>query len=198
MWRDRIRLRRLKEQNKAKENGDIAKQRQPPEKARRKKMSRAQKYQAENAIPESPAMVSTPQTLQELQDTTLGSLLSPLMQQCKPPQRRFPLEKGLAPPWWPTGKEDWWPQLGLRKDQGPPPYKKPHNLKKAWKVGVLTAVIKHISPDMDKIRRLVRQSKCLQDKMTAKESSTWSAMKETPLLRAVLLRTGPCSWGKTV
>ncbi|XP_031494822.1 ETHYLENE INSENSITIVE 3-like 1 protein [Nymphaea colorata] len=237
MWRDRIRLRRLKEQNKAKENGDIAKQRQSQEQARRKKMSRAQdgilkymlkmmevckaqgfvygiipekgkpvsgasdnlrawwkekvrfdrngpaaiaKYQAENAIPgtdeESPAMVSTPQTLQELQDTTLGSLLSALMQHCEPPQRRFPLEKGLAPPWWPTGKEDWWPQLGLRKDQGPPPYKKPHDLKKAWKVGVLTAVIKHISPDMDKIRRLVRQSKCLQDKMTAKESSTWSAV----------------------
>ncbi|KAG6530604.1 hypothetical protein ZIOFF_012845 [Zingiber officinale] len=30
-------------------------------------------------------------------------------------------------------------------------------------------------PDIDKIRRLVRQSKCLQDKMTAKESATWLA-----------------------
>ncbi|XP_031492188.1 ETHYLENE INSENSITIVE 3-like 1 protein [Nymphaea colorata] len=237
MWRDRIRLRRLKEQNKAKESGDIAKQRQSQEQARRKKMSRAQdgilkymlkmmevckaqgfvygiipekgkpvsgasdnlrawwkekvrfdrngpaaiaKFQAENAIPgsmeENSGMISTPQTLQELQDTTLGSLLSALMQHCEPPQRRFPLEKGVAPPWWPTGNEDWWPQLGLPKDQGPPPYKKPHDLKKAWKVSVLTAVIKHISPDIDKIRRLVRQSKCLQDKMTAKESSTWSAV----------------------
>ncbi|KAG6530605.1 hypothetical protein ZIOFF_012846 [Zingiber officinale] len=55
------------------------------------------------------------------------------------------------------------------------PYKKPHDLKKAWKVGVLTAVIKHMPPDIDKIRRLVRQSKCLQDKMTAKESATWLA-----------------------
>ncbi|KAL0288605.1 UNVERIFIED_CONTAM: protein ETHYLENE INSENSITIVE 3 [Sesamum calycinum] len=95
---------------------------------------------------------------------------------CDPPQRRFPLEKGVPPPWWPSGKEEWWHQLGLQKDQGPPPYKKPHDLKKAWKVGVLTAVIKHMSPDIAKIRKLVRQSKCLQDKMTAKESATWLAI----------------------
>ncbi|KAL0389246.1 UNVERIFIED_CONTAM: protein ETHYLENE INSENSITIVE 3 [Sesamum calycinum] len=95
-------------------------------------------------------------------------LLSALMQHCDPPQRRFPLEK-VSPPWWAEWKEEWWHQLGLQKDQGPPPYKKPHDLKKAWKVGVLTAVIKHMSPDIAKIRKLVRQSKCLQDKMTAKE-----------------------------
>nr|XP_027103132.1 protein ETHYLENE INSENSITIVE 3-like [Coffea arabica] len=118
-------------------------------------------------------ITSTPHALQELQDTTLGSLLSALMQHCDPPQRRFPLEKGIPPPWWPSGIEDWWPDLGLPKDQVFPPYKKPHDLKKAWKVGVLTAVIKHMSPDISKIQKLVRQSKCLQDKMTAKESATW-------------------------
>ncbi|XP_058107614.1 protein ETHYLENE-INSENSITIVE 3-like 1a [Magnolia sinica] len=237
MWRDRMLLRRLKEQNKGKESGDVAKQRQSQEQARRKKMSRAQdgilkymlkmmevckaqgfvygiipekgkpvsgasdnlrawwkekvkfdrngpaaiaKYQADHAIPgvndDSNSNIATPHTLQELQDTTLGSLLSALMQHCDPPQRRFPLEKGVAPPWWPAGNEDWWPQLGLPKDQGPPPYKKPHDLKKAWKVSVLTAVIKHMSPDIAKIRKLVRQSKCLQDKMTAKESATWLAV----------------------
>ncbi|ERM97264.1 hypothetical protein AMTR_s00119p00117410 [Amborella trichopoda] len=239
MWRDKLRLRRLKEQSKGKEamGGDLAKQRQSQEQARRKKMSRAQdgilkymlkmmevckaqgfvygiipekgkpvsgasdnlrawwkekvrfdrngpaaiaKYQADNAIPgisdENSGMASTPHTLQELQDTTLGSLLSALMQHCDPPQRRYPLEKGIAPPWWPTGNEEWWPQLGLPKGQGPPPYKKPHDLKKAWKVSVLTAVIKHMSPDIAKIRKLVRQSKCLQDKMTAKESATWLAV----------------------
>uniref|UniRef100_A0A7N0VH19 Ethylene insensitive 3-like DNA-binding domain-containing protein n=1 Tax=Kalanchoe fedtschenkoi TaxID=63787 RepID=A0A7N0VH19_KALFE len=53
---------------------------------------------------------------------------------------------------------------------------KPHDLKKAWKVGVLTIVIKHMSPDISKIRILVRQYKCLQDKMTAKESATWLAI----------------------
>ncbi|KAG6413980.1 hypothetical protein SASPL_126696 [Salvia splendens] len=237
MWRDKMRLKRLKEMSKGKEGVDAAKQLQSQEQARRKKMSRAQdgilkymlkmmevckaqgfvygiipekgkpvsgasdnlrewwkdkvrfdrngpaaiaKYQADNAIPGrnegSSPVGPTPHTLQELQDTTLGSLLSALMQHCDPPQRRFPLEKGVPPPWWPTGKEEWWHQLGLQKDQGSPPYKKPHDLKKAWKVGVLTAVIKHLSPDIAKIRKLVRQSKCLQDKMTAKESATWLAI----------------------
>ncbi|XP_050385866.1 ETHYLENE INSENSITIVE 3-like 1 protein [Argentina anserina] len=237
MWRDRILLRRLKEQTEGKEGAEHARQRQSQEQARRKKMSRAQdgilkymlkmmevckaqgfvygiipekgkpvsgssdnlrewwkekvrfdrngpaaisKYQADNAIPgmteDCNSVASTPHTLQELQDTTLGSLLSALMQHCDPPQRRFPLEKGVSPPWWPTGNEEWWLQLNSSKDQGPPPYKKPHDLKKAWKVSVLTAVIKHMSPDINKIRKLVRQSKCLQDKMTAKESATWLAI----------------------
>ncbi|RDX58432.1 Protein ETHYLENE INSENSITIVE 3, partial [Mucuna pruriens] len=237
MWKDKMRLKRLREQSRAKDGTDAAKQRQSQEQARRKKMSRAQdgilkymlkmmevckaqgfvygivpekgkpvtgasdnlrewwkdkvrfdrngpaaiaKYQADNAVPGkndgAGSIGPTPHTLQELQDTTLGSLLSALMQHCDPPQRRFPLEKGVPPPWWPTGNEEWWPQIGLPKDQGHPPYKKPHDLKKAWKVGVLTAVIKHMSPDIAKIRKLVRQSKCLQDKMTAKESATWLAI----------------------
>ncbi|KAJ4848901.1 hypothetical protein Tsubulata_022651 [Turnera subulata] len=112
--------------------------------------------------------------LQELQDTTLGSLLSALMQHCVPPQRRFPLERGLPPPWWPTGNEAWWGEQGAAQEHGPPPYRKPHDLKKAWKISALTAVVKHMLPQMDRMRRLVRQSKCLQDKMTAKETATWS------------------------
>ncbi|KAH7445205.1 hypothetical protein KP509_02G112500 [Ceratopteris richardii] len=237
MWRDRIRLKRIKERQKLKNHGDRPKQRQSQEQARRKKMSRAQdgilkymlkmmevckaqafvygiipekgkpvsgasdnirawwkekvrfdrngpaavaKYEAENGLltkaNDNATSVSIPRTLQELQDTTLGSLLSALMQHCDPPQRRFPLEKGVPPPWWPNGEEEWWPEIGLQIGQGPPPYKKPHDLKKAWKVGVLTAVIKHIFPDICKIRKLVRQSKCLQDKMTAKESATWLAI----------------------
>nr|AEK84144.1 ethylene insensitive 3-like protein [Oncidium hybrid cultivar] len=239
MWRDRLRHKRLKEKQNAKnrDHGDSLEHRQSQEQARRKKMSRAQdgilkymlkmmevckaqgfvygiipekgkpvggasdnlrawwkekvrfdrngpaaiaKYQTDNGIQstnnELNSRLVSPHSLQELQDTTLGSLLSALMQHCDPPQRRFPLEKGFSPPWWPTGKEGWWPQLGFTSDQPPPPYKKPHDLKKAWKVGVLTAVIKHLSLDIDKIRRLVRQSKCLQDKMTAKESETWLAV----------------------
>ncbi|XP_022730320.1 ETHYLENE INSENSITIVE 3-like 3 protein isoform X2 [Durio zibethinus] len=111
-------------------------------------------------------------SLQDLQDATLGSLLSSLMQHCDPPQRKYPLEKRIPPPWWPTGNEEWWVKLGLQQGQSPP-YKKPHDLKKMWKVGVLTAVIKHMSPNIAKIRRHVRRSKCLQDKMTAKESAIW-------------------------
>ncbi|KAI4322062.1 hypothetical protein L6164_021785 [Bauhinia variegata] len=122
--------------------------------------------------------------LQDLQDATLGSLLSSLMQHCDPPQRKYPLEKGIPPPWWPSGNEDWWLQLGLPQGQRPP-YKKPHDLKKMWKVGVLTAVIKHMSPNIAKIRRHVRQSKCLQDKMTAKESAIWLGVlsREEALIR---------------
>lgn len=122
--------------------------------------------------------------LQDLQDATLGSLLSSLMQHCDPPQRKYPLEKGIPPPWWPTGNEDWWTQLNLPHGQSPP-YKKPHDLKKMWKVGVLTAVIKHMSPNIAKIRRHVRQSKCLQDKMTAKESAIWLGVlsREEALIR---------------
>ncbi|PRQ35269.1 putative transcription factor EIL family [Rosa chinensis] len=122
--------------------------------------------------------------LQDLQDATLGSLLSSLMQHCDPPQRKYPLEKAVPPPWWPTGSEDWWMKSGLPCGQSPP-YKKPHDLKKMWKVGVLTAVIKHMSPDIAKIRRHVRQSKCLQDKMTAKESAIWLGVlsREEALIR---------------
>ncbi|KAG8471594.1 hypothetical protein CXB51_036650 [Gossypium anomalum] len=111
-------------------------------------------------------------SLQDLQDATIGSLLSTLMQHCDPPQRKYPLEKRIPPPWWPTGNEDWWVKLGLQRGDSPP-YKKPHDLKKMWKVGVLTAVIKHMSPDIAKIRRHVLQSKCLQGKLTAKESAIW-------------------------
>ncbi|KAK7334541.1 hypothetical protein VNO80_26300 [Phaseolus coccineus] len=118
----------------------------------------------------------TAYSLSDLPDTTLGSLLSCLMQNCEPPQRRYPLDKGIAPPWWPTGQEWWWAQMGFSMDPGPPPYKKPHDLKKVWKICVLTAVIKHISPDIAKIRNIVRHSRTLQDKLTAKETAIWSAI----------------------
>jgi ethylene-insensitive protein 3 len=246
MWKDRIKLKRLKEKQKLAAQQALEKQkpRQSSDQARRKKMSRAQdgilKYMLKlmevckargfvyGIIPEKgkpvsgssdnirawwkekvkfdrngPAAIAkyeaeclamseaennrngnSQSTLQDLQDATLGSLLSSLMQHCDPPQRKYPLEKGVPPPWWPTGNEDWWSHLNLPHGQSPP-YKKPHDLKKMWKVGVLTAVIKHMSPDIAKIRRHVRQSKCLQDKMTAKESSIWLGVlsREEALIR---------------
>ncbi|XAR62289.1 hypothetical protein NMG60_11016996 [Bertholletia excelsa] len=123
--------------------------------------------------------------LQDLQDTTLGSLISALMQHCIPPQRRFPLERGLPPPWWPTGKELWWGDQGIAIEQGPPPYRKPHDLKKAWKVSLLAGIIKHMSPNLERLRRLVTQSKFLQDRMSAKETATWSKVvnQEEALLK---------------
>ncbi|KAI4334603.1 hypothetical protein L6164_019271 [Bauhinia variegata] len=246
MWKDRIKLRRIKERQKiaVQQAEEKQKSKQTTDQARRKKMSRAQdgilKYMLKlmevckargfvyGIIPEKgkpvsgasdnirawwkekvkfdkngPAAIAkyeaeclamgeadnsrngnSQSILQDLQDATLGSLLSSLMQHCDPPQRKYPLEKGIPPPWWPSGNEDWWLQLGLPQGQSPP-YKKPHDLKKMWKVGVLTAVIKHMSPNIAKIRRHVRQSKCLQDKMTAKESAIWLGVlsREESLIR---------------
>uniref|UniRef100_A0ACD5XTG6 Uncharacterized protein n=1 Tax=Avena sativa TaxID=4498 RepID=A0ACD5XTG6_AVESA len=135
------------------------------------------KYEAENLVDADAqsSAVKNEHSLMDLQDATLGSLLSSLMQHCSPPQRKFPLEKGTPPPWWPAGNEEWWVALGLPTGQIAP-YRKPHELKKVWKVGVLTCVIKHMSPNFDKIRHHVRKSKCLQDKMTAKESLIWLAV----------------------
>ncbi|KAI3890076.1 hypothetical protein MKX03_021433 [Papaver bracteatum] len=114
----------------------------------------------------------TPRTLDELQDRTLSTLLSTLMKHCDPPQKLYPFG-GVSPPWWPSGNEEWWP---IQKDQGFPPYKKPHDLKKAWKAGVLTAVIKHMSPDISRIRTLVKLSKSLQHKISAKENACWGTI----------------------
>ncbi|RWR74869.1 ETHYLENE INSENSITIVE 3-like 1 protein [Cinnamomum micranthum f. kanehirae] len=115
------------------------------------------KYE-DNDRHESNTKRSSPPTLHDLQDSTLSSLLSTLMQHCDPPQRRYPLEKGISPRWWATSEEEWWLKLGIRT---PPPYRKPHDLKKALNVCVLIAVIKHMLPDTAKIRKLVRQSKYL-------------------------------------
>lgn len=111
---------------------------------------------------------ATPKMLQELNDQTLRWLLSALMRHCDPPQRKFPFEKGVRAPWWPTGKEDWWPHQDQVLE---PPYKKPHDLNKMWKIGVLTSIIKHMPPG--KIRKIVKESNKLLKKMTAKESVTW-------------------------
>ncbi|OIW13293.1 hypothetical protein TanjilG_25772 [Lupinus angustifolius] len=116
------------------------------------------------------------QTLHQLPDTTLGSILSCLMLHCNPSQRMFRLDKGIAPPWWPKGDEIWWQEMNFPNDLGPPPYRKPHDLKKMWKVCVLTAVIKNIAPNFETMRKVALYSKTLQDKFTAKEVSIWNAI----------------------
>uniref|UniRef100_A0A1D1Z894 ETHYLENE INSENSITIVE 3-like 3 protein n=1 Tax=Anthurium amnicola TaxID=1678845 RepID=A0A1D1Z894_9ARAE len=238
MWKDRIKLKRIKESRKLAALQALEKSKPKPtsDQARRKKMARAQdgilkymlklmevcnargfvygivletgkpvsgasdnmrawwkekvkfdkngpaaiaKHEEENFVAENaPNKVENFLSLMSIQDATLGSLLSSLMQHCDPPQRKYPLEKGVPPPWWPSGNEEWWINLGLPKGQIPP-YKKPHDLKKTWKVGVLTGIIKHLSPNIAKIRNHVRKSKCLQDKMSARESSIWSGVLNT-------------------
>jgi len=109
----------------------------------------------------------------------------------RPCTAAVPSGEGRAPPWWPSGNESWWPQLGLVTRQRRSPYKKPHDLKKAWKVGVLTAVIRHMAPDIAKIRKLVRQSKCLQDKMTARETATWLSVLDQEEAEVLRQLAGP-------
>ncbi|RDX93023.1 putative ETHYLENE INSENSITIVE 3-like 4 protein, partial [Mucuna pruriens] len=124
--------------------------------------------------------------LNDLQDTTLSSLLSALMQHCMPPQRRFPLERGLAPPWWPTGEENWWGEQGLLAQEHGPPPRSPMTSKRLGKC-LSWLQSSNTSPDLDKLRRLVTQSKTLQDKMTAKDTATWSKVmnQEEALLQLV-------------
>ncbi|KAJ0097929.1 hypothetical protein Patl1_27287 [Pistacia atlantica] len=161
MGKDRVRMQKLKEKRKDEEAESYSRQ----QASRQKKMSRAQdsilKYMVKimevckgqgfvyGIVPEKrKPVIGSCDSLREWwkeKDTTLGSLLSALLQHCAPSQRRFPLARGLAPPWWPTGKENWWGEQGMSQEHGPPPYRKPHDLKKAWK-----------------------------HKMTARQSATWS------------------------
>ncbi|OAY67787.1 putative ETHYLENE INSENSITIVE 3-like 4 protein [Ananas comosus] len=149
-----------------------------------------------------PALTSAPHLhgLRDIHDSTLGSILSALIQHCEPPQRRFPLEKGLPPPWWPTGEEPWWGLQGEAEALGPPPYKKPHDLKKGWKLSLLAAVIKHMSPGFDRMRNLVRSSKRLQNKMSATESEAWSKVvareEALLLLRSASEKSSPEEGGR--
>ncbi|KAF3333662.1 protein ETHYLENE INSENSITIVE 3-like protein [Carex littledalei] len=135
-------------------------------------------FYAENALMSSVSQrnepMSTIEMLMELSDPTLGSILPVLMQNCSPKQCLFPLSKGVPPPWWPTGNDDWWGQTQIPREEGPPPYRKPHNLKKKWKAAVLLAVIKHLAPDFLSIYDIPHRYKYLVNRMSAKELKYWS------------------------
>ncbi|XP_071712251.1 ETHYLENE INSENSITIVE 3-like 1 protein [Rutidosis leptorrhynchoides] len=105
-------------------------------------------------------------------DATLSIFLSTMMKRCEPSSGMYPLASGVSPPWWPTGDEEWWSQLGVAEKDCPPPYKKPHDLKKPMKVGVMMSIIKHMSPDIGKIQHFIEHSQRLQDKMTNKEKQS--------------------------
>jgi ethylene-insensitive protein 3 len=117
---------------------------------------------------------STIELLMELSDPTLGSILTLLAQHCNPPQRNFPYEKLVPPPWWPTSQEGWWGQTGISAEEGPPPFKKPHDLRKKWKAAVIIGIIKLMSPEFSKLYSLVEQSQHLSSRMNAKERKFWT------------------------
>lgn len=117
--------------------------------------------------------------LMKLCDATMGAILSALMSKCNPPQRRFPFENKVPPPWWPTGIESWWEETGLEREAGQPQYKKPHDLKKKWKAIIVLSVIKHLAPNFELMVKTVKSSKNLQDRLSVREMHAWnSALKE--------------------
>jgi Ethylene insensitive 3 len=116
---------------------------------------------------------STTELLMALSDPTLGSILSLIMQHCDPPQRKFPFEKGLPPPWWPTAREGWWNQTSISTNEGAPPFRKPHDLKKRWKVAVIVGILKLMSPNFSRPYSIVEQSRYMQSRMNAKERKFW-------------------------
>ncbi|KAG6513962.1 protein ETHYLENE-INSENSITIVE 3-like 1a [Zingiber officinale] len=121
---------------------------------------------------------SIPAALAELQDGILSTLISTLMPICEPPQRKFPLRKGNPPPWWPAVEDE-----QEEEDWSRPPYKKPHDLKKSWKVSVLIAIVRHLMPGIDRIQNSIERSVCLQDKITAKEVEILDAVLAHELRR---------------
>ncbi|VAH26252.1 unnamed protein product [Triticum turgidum subsp. durum] len=206
MWRDRMRLKRLKElqqrQSQRPDGGAAASKGRPrrpasqqDQQARRKKMSRAQdgilKYMLKmmeacsaqgfvyGIVPENGKPVGG------ASDNLRAWWKEKVRFDRNAPAAIAKHRSDNAAPL--CGGED-----GAAAAAGPPPYKKPHDLKKAWKVAVLTAVIKHMSPDVDKVRRLVRQSKCLQDKMTAREIVTWLAVLKAEEELSHKLHPGAC------
>lgn len=126
-----------------------------------------------NPVPQTLSLRS----LQDLQDTSLSSLVSTLMTECTPSQRLFPFEAGIPVEWWPRGTEEWWAELGLPENlKTPPPYRKPHDLKKVWKVAVAAAIIKNIRPNFKLMRDVVAQGQTLQSKMASRENEIWLAV----------------------
>lgn len=111
-------------------------------------------------------------SLSNIRDTILSFVLSALIKKCNPPQRNFPFGKGVPPPWWPTGNEEWLPQLNL-KIQGPPPYKMPHDLKKDSKVMVIMAAIKHLCVDVQSVRELMLEANALTERLSTEDYEIW-------------------------
>ncbi|KAJ3684329.1 hypothetical protein LUZ61_013493 [Rhynchospora tenuis] len=148
----------------------------------------ADQFHAENQQNLNPANDDDPPKrtydyLMQLSDATLASVQSAIMQACKPSQRKFPFRNKVQPPWWPTGDEPWWDQTGIDREEGKPPYKKPHDLRKKWKAVVVLAIMKSLAPSFRTLAQKARRNKNLQNRMTAREMNSWhSALKEEMII----------------
>ncbi|RLN33384.1 hypothetical protein C2845_PM03G25030 [Panicum miliaceum] len=112
--------------------------------------------------------------LDKLKNDALGSMLSALMPACNPPVEQRLGWARPPPPWWPTASEDWWaPELVAHlftmPVHTPVPFAPAYKLKKAQKVAVLVAIVKHHAPDLDKM-----SSKAMCDKANLWKSALWN------------------------
>lgn len=75
------------------------------------------------------------------------------MQHYDPPQRKYRIERGIPPPWWPLEKESWWNEMKFIKDLRLPLYRKSCDLNKSLEVCILTYVTNN--PNFLNVRRHV-------------------------------------------
>ncbi|XP_034586782.1 protein ETHYLENE-INSENSITIVE 3-like 2 [Setaria viridis] len=100
---------------------------------------------------------------------------------------------GAPPSWWPTAAEDWWvPEVVAHLNTMPA--HTPVPLKKVEKVAVLVVVMKHLSPDFDRISEKVEVSQNAKAKLTAEQKNLWKSALENEAARHKTAESG--RWAK--
>ncbi|KAF2922248.1 uncharacterized protein [Oryza sativa Japonica Group] len=108
-----------------------------------------------------------------LADHVLERMVKVLMRKCHPPQALYPLigKSPLRPPWWPTGREQWWPELGAGAVV--PPYRPAPLLSKAEKEVAVVAMVKNLVPDFERLFMAVRMAPSVTSRITDAEARAW-------------------------
>jgi hypothetical protein len=111
--------------------------------------------------------------LTRFHSATLARMLSELMAVCQPPVKQHESRNNTPPRWWPTAAEPWWAAevaAHLPRIPMPVPFVAAKLLKKAHRVAVLVAMVKHLSPDFGRIAAAVRRCE-----MSASEAALWDS-----------------------
>uniref|UniRef100_A0A0E0LJ81 Ethylene insensitive 3-like DNA-binding domain-containing protein n=1 Tax=Oryza punctata TaxID=4537 RepID=A0A0E0LJ81_ORYPU len=124
-----------------------------------------------SAAPRSPLSAA----VSGLTDHVLERMVKVLMRKCHPPQELYPLigKLPLRPPWWPTGREQWWPELGAGAVV--PPYKPARLLSKAEKEVAVVAMVKNLAPDFERLAMALRMAPSVTSRITDAEARAWDA-----------------------
>ncbi|CAL5076395.1 unnamed protein product [Urochloa decumbens] len=131
---------------------------------------------AETPAPAAVVGLPLAAALDRMKSDTLGRMLSALMPLCDPPAALQQRQSwaGPPPPWWPSATAAWWASdvaahLHTIPVHTPVPYAPAYKLKKVQKVAALVAVVKHLSPDFERIARKVRD----HARLTVQEENLW-------------------------